>query len=130
MSDGKNILETFRDVAQDILVPRLKALEVEMESLRVESKMTSEAIREEMRLTSSAIREEMKLNSQLLREEMKFRYEALEKTIAEGNERLAQLVRHGDEINEKSVQALSEKLDGSIPIRERLAAIEARLPRQ
>jgi hypothetical protein len=68
MSDGKNILETFRDVAQDLLVPPLKALEVEMKSLRIESNVTGEAIREEMRLTNSAIREEMKLNSQLLRE--------------------------------------------------------------
>jgi hypothetical protein len=68
MSDGKNILETFRDVAQDLLVPPLKALEVEMKSLRIESNGTGEAIREEMRLTNSAIREEMKLNSQLLRE--------------------------------------------------------------
>jgi hypothetical protein len=43
---------------------------------------------------------------------------------------MEQLIRHGDERNERAILALERKLDDAIEIRERLAAIEARLPRQ
>jgi hypothetical protein len=108
MTAGKDIIETFRDVAQDLLVPELKAVKVSVDSLRIE-----------MKLTTEAIREEMKLNSQLLREEMKFRHESLEQTIRESKERHSQEIR-----------SLSDKIDERMQVRERLAALEARLPKQ
>jgi hypothetical protein len=108
MSSTKNVLETFRDVVQDLLVPELKAVKVSVDSLRVEMKMSNDAMRAEMRLTTEAIREEMKL-----------RTDSLEKLILLGNEANRQLV-HG----------LSDKFEVAVEVRERLANLEARLPRQ
>jgi hypothetical protein len=54
-----------------------------------------------------------------LRTEMKLR-----------DEKMEQIVRTGDEKNEQAIRTLSEKLDFAIDIRERLASLEARLPRQ
>jgi len=46
------------------------------------------------------------------------------------DEKMEQLIRHGDEKNEQAILTLARTLDESVEIRERLAAIEARLPRQ
>jgi hypothetical protein len=54
-----------------------------------------------------------------LRTEMKLR-----------DEKMEQLVRTADEKNEQAIRTLSQKLDFAIDIRERLASLEARLPRQ
>lgn len=75
VATAKNVVESLRDVMQDLLVPELKALKVSMDSMR---------------------------------SEMKIR----------------------DEKNEQAMRHLSEKLDFAIDIRERLASLEARLPRQ
>jgi hypothetical protein len=72
---AKNIVESLREVVQDLLVPELKALKVSMDSIRSE-------------------------------------------------------MRVRDEKNEQSLRHLSEKLDFAIDIRERLASLEARMPRQ
>jgi hypothetical protein len=93
MSPAKNIVESFREVVQDLLVPELKALKVSVES--VHSEMS------------------------YLRSEMILRDEKLEQSIRIGLESATAAIRH-----------LSDKLDDAIEIRERLAAIEARLPRQ
>ncbi len=53
-----------------------------------------------------------------LRSEMKLR-----------DERMEQLIRSGDERNEQAIRNLSERLNLAIDIRERLASLEARLPR-
>ena len=119
MADGKNVFESFREVVQDLLVPELKAVKVSIDSLRTEMKMSNEATRGEM-----------KINNDALREEMKFRYEALEKMIANSHDSLAQLIRQSEERNERSIQVLAEKFDGSVQIRERLATLEARMPKQ
>ena len=72
---AKNIVESFRDVVQDLLVPELKAIKANMESMS---------------------------------REMRIR----------------------DEKNDQAFRHLSEKLDFAIDIRERLATLEARMPRQ
>jgi hypothetical protein len=72
---AKNIVESLRELIQDILVPELKALKASMD----------------------AIRSEMKVR---------------------------------DEKNEQAMRYLAEKLDFAIDIRERLASLEARMPRQ
>ena len=54
-----------------------------------------------------------------LRSEMKLRGEKME-----------QLIRSGDQKNEQAIRDLSDRLDFAIDIRERLASLEARLPRQ
>ncbi len=46
------------------------------------------------------------------------------------DEKMEQLVRSGDDKNTQALANLSQKLDFAIDIRERLASLEARLPRQ
>ena len=100
----KNVVESFRDVVQDLPVPELKAVKVSVESLHNEM---------------GCLRAEMKSSLDSLRTEMKLR-----------DEKMEQLIRSGDDRNERALHVLSEKLDDSIEIRTRLANLEARLPRQ
>jgi hypothetical protein len=72
---AKSIVESLREVVQDLHLPELKALKVSMDSMRSE-------------------------------------------------------LRVRDEKNEQALRHLSEKLDFAIDIRERLASLEARMPRQ
>ena len=97
---AKTIVDSVRDVVQDLLVPELKSFQVSIDSLRTE--MAS------IRIEMGSIRTEMKLR----------------------DDKMEQIVRSGDEKNEQAIRNLSEKLDFAIDIRERLASIEARLPRQ
>jgi hypothetical protein len=90
---AKNIVESFRDVVQDLLVPELKAVKVSAESLHGEM---------------SYLRGEVKSSFGSLRQEMQLR----------------------DEMHMQTMRTLSEKLDYAIDIRERLASLEARMPRQ
>ena len=90
---AKNVVESFRDVVQDLLVPELKAVKVSVDALHSEVGY--------------------------LRMELKLR-----------DEKLEELIRHGVERNERAIQGLGQRLDDAIEVRERLAAIEARLPRQ
>ena len=83
---GKNIVESFREVVQDLLVPEMKAV-----------KLSVDALRSEM----------------ILRDD-----------------RLEQSIRFGLENTSQAIRNLSEKLEFAIDIRERLAALEARTPRQ
>jgi hypothetical protein len=46
----RNAVESLRDIVQDLLVPELKALKVEMSAIRGEMTMGFESIRTEMRL--------------------------------------------------------------------------------
>jgi hypothetical protein len=86
MSSTRNVIETFRDAVQDLLVPELKAVKISVDALRAE---------------------------------MKPRHDNLEKAI-----------QHSDESNKQMIRNVSEKLDYAIDIRERLATIEARMPKQ
>ena len=97
MSSTKNVLETFRDVAQDLLVPELRAVKVSVDSLRSEFKQSHDSLREEMRL----------------------RHDNLER-----------MIKYGDDRNEQLIRALADKLDVAIDVRERLANIESRMPKQ
>ena len=86
MAITKNMVESLREVVQDLLVPELKSVKVSIDSLRTEMQLR--------------------------------------------DERTQQIIRSGDEKNENAIRSLSEKLDFAIDIRERLASLEARLPRQ
>ena len=83
---AKNIVESFREVVQDLLVPELKAVRVSVDSMKVEMQLRDEKVHTELRLR--------------------------------------------DERMQESIRGLSQKLDFPIDIRERLAALEARLPGQ
>ncbi len=94
---AKSVVDSLREVMQDLLVPELKAVKDSVDSLR----------------------NEMKTSLDSLRSEMKVR-----------DEKMEHIVRLGDEKNEQAIRNLSERLDSAIDIRERLASLEARLPRQ
>lgn len=82
----KTVVDSLREVMQDLLVPELKAVKVSVDSLRNEMKTSLDSMRQEMHLR--------------------------------------------DEMSAQAMRSLSEKLDFAIDIRERLASLEARLPRQ
>ena len=111
MVAAKNVLETFRDVVQDLLVPELKAVKVSVDSLRDDMK----TMRDEMK----ELRVDIRQSNETMREEMKLRHDNLERMIT-----------YGDLRNEQLIKSLAEKFDVAVEIRERLATIEARMPRK
>jgi hypothetical protein len=78
---AKNAVESLRDIVQDLLVPELKSIKVEMEGIRTEMRLRDEK-------------------------------------QTEATKHLAD-----------NIKQLSDKLDYTLQIRERLASIEARLAR-
>jgi DNA-binding ferritin-like protein len=90
---AKNVVESLRDIVQDLLVPEFKALKVSVD-----------AMREDMR----ELRADLKDSAESLRTEMKLR----------------------DDRQDQAMRNLTEKLSFAIDIRERLASLEARMPRQ
>ncbi len=57
----RNAVESLREIVQDLLVPELKAIKVELEGLRNEMRSSNDAIRTEMRSSNEALRTEMRL---------------------------------------------------------------------
>ena len=90
---AKNVVESFRDAVQDLLMPEFKAL-----------KISVDALREDMH----ELRADMKESADSPRTEMKLR----------------------DDRQDQAMRNLTEKLSFAIDIRERLASLEARMPRQ
>ena|SRR5271163_3421494 len=94
---AKSVIDSLRELLQDILVPELKALRVSMDSMRTE---------------------------------MQLRDEKTQESIQHLDRRTQESILHLDQRTQESGRHLSEKLDYAIDIRERLIALEARLPRQ
>jgi len=148
MSAAKNVVESLRDVVQDLLVPELKAVKVSVDSLhteisylRGEMKLREEKMEQlihagDARLEQLLIKgddrlEQIIINGEERLEQLTITGDGrLEQLIVAGHERLEQIIRSGDEKSEQAVRDLGQRLDDAIEIRERLAAIEARLPRQ
>ncbi len=125
----KNAVESLRDIVQDLLVPELKALKVEMEALRTEVRSGDDALRVEMKLRDenqtraiNSLAEEVRIRgeqqadaTQALRIETGLRFEQQ----AEGLQALR---------TEMSLRF--EHLDGRLgtllEVRERLAVLEDR----
>jgi hypothetical protein len=105
---AKTVVDSFREALQDLLVPELKALRVSFDSLRTEMHLRTDGLQKEMQLRDDSLRAELKLRDEKLRAE----------------------IQSGDAATQELVRSLSQKLDFAIDIRERLAALEARLPRQ
>jgi hypothetical protein len=72
----------------------------------------------------------VKVSVDSLRNEMKTSLDSLCQEMRLRDEKMEQLVRSGDEKNEQAIRSLSQRLDYAIDIRERLASLEARMPRQ
>jgi hypothetical protein len=90
---AKNIVESFREVVQDLLVPELRAIKVLAETAHADSRQ---------------LRSDLKESLDSLRNEMRIR----------------------DERQSEGIRGLAKQLDFAIDIRERLASLEARMPRQ
>lgn len=101
---AKTIIDSFRDAVQDLLVPELKALRVSVDSLKTEMLLRNDKLQESI----DATRVELRQSADSAKAELRLR----------------------DERMQESIRGLSQKLDFAIDIRERLAALEARLPRQ
>ena len=106
---------TFRDAIQDLLVPELRSLKVSMEGIRTEMQLRDE--RQTVALQSQGERQTAALQAQGER-------------LTQAIEALTHEVRLRDENQSKAMASLSQKLDFAIDIRERLAHVEARLPKQ
>jgi hypothetical protein len=106
-SSTRTVVDSFREAIQDLLVPELKALRVSVDSLRTEMHLRTDSLQREMQLRDETLRAELKLRDENLRAE----------------------IHAGDKITQDALQALSQKLDFAIDIRERLVALEARLAR-
>lgn len=99
----KNAVESLRDIVQDLLVPELKSIKVELEAMRTEMRLRDEKQTE----ATHALRGELRSGLDALRIEMQIR----------------------DEKQTASNQALSDKLGVLIEVRERLAVLEDRAKR-
>jgi len=114
---SKKVLESFRDVVQDLLVPELKAMKVSLDLVRVETRLGDEKLEQSVRLgnekTEAAIRH-LADRFDSLREEIKLRDAALERMIA-----------YGDQRNEQLILSFSQKFGDTMELRERLARLEA-----
>ncbi len=123
---AKNAVGSFREVVQDLLVPELKAVKVSVDSLhseigflRSETKVSLDSLRSETKVALDSLRSETKVSLDSLRSELKGSLDSLREEV-----------KLRDEISSQGMRNLSEKLDFAIDIRERLATLEARLPRQ
>jgi hypothetical protein len=121
MIASKNAFESFRDVVQDLLVPELKALKVSVDSMREDMNyMRADigSLRTDLRQSHEALRSDLRQSHEALRDEIKLRDAANERMIA-----------YGDQRNEQLILSFIEKFDKAMDVRERLAAMEAKLPK-
>jgi hypothetical protein len=134
---AKSIVDSFREMAQDLLVPELKAVRVSVDGLRTEMQLRDEKLADSV----EAVRTKLSDSVEALRTEMRLRDERTQESIRHLDERTTALILHLDEKTQQSIRALddrtqsslerlAQRLDLAIDIRERLAALEARSPKQ
>jgi hypothetical protein len=112
---AKNIVGSFREAIQDLLVPEFRALRVSVDSVRTGMQLREDKLQESI----NAVRTEMQLRDESLRREMQLR-----------DSRTQELIQQLDARTQESICVLSQRLDYAIDIRERLISLEARLSRQ
>lgn len=136
-------MNTFREAVQDMLVPEIRSMKVSMDALTAELRLRDAtqttnlgALRDELRLRDAtqttnleALREELRLrdatqtkNLESLREELRLRTDSLKEELRNRTDSLQTEMRAG-------FKRIDETIGTQIDVRERLASIEARLPR-
>ncbi len=95
----KNAVESLREIVQDLLVPELKAIKVELDSQRRETQTRFDSLHTELKVTTGALRAE----TEALRVELRLR----------------------DDKQSQALQAISDKMGTLMEVRERLAVLEA-----
>jgi ferritin-like metal-binding protein YciE len=100
----RNAVESLREIAQDIIVPDMKAIKMEVESHRRETKSDIESLRNEVKTLGDSLRSEVKALGDSLRTEMRLR----------------------DEKQTQALQAISDEVGYAMDVFERLAVLEDR----
>ncbi len=116
---AKNAVESLRDVVQDLLVPELKAIKSELESIRRENRSELDSLHTEVRSGDEATRNELRAG-----------YEALRNELRAGDEAIRTELRLRDEKQAQAIEALSDKVGYMLHVRERLAVLEDRAKRE
>jgi hypothetical protein len=101
---AKNIVESFREVVQDLLLPEFKALKATAEAQREDSRQ----LRSDLKDSVGGLRIEIRESLDALRNEMRIR----------------------DDRQTDAIRSLTKQFDFAVEARERLASLEARMPRQ
>ena len=101
----------LREVIQDLVAPDLRAIKVSVDALAQELKLRTESLASEMKLRSEGLQEQIKQ----LREEVRLR--------DENQGKMLQLIA-------TDIKGLSQKFDFTNDLRERVASLEARTPKQ
>jgi hypothetical protein len=121
----KSSVESLREIVQDLLVPELKAVKAEISSMRSEMTTGLDAVRTEMRL-----RDEKQTQAlQYLDEKQTQAFLRLDEKHSAAFKHLDEKMSDSTKHIWDGIQQLSAKMDSSVEFRERLASIEARLPR-
>jgi hypothetical protein len=121
-ASAKTIVESLREIAQDILVPEVKSIKISIEALRTEMHWGDEKLQGSI----DALRTEMQVRDGKLQDSV----DALRSEMQLRDDRLHNELRLRDEQMKEANRTVSQKLDFAIDIRERLAVLEARMPRQ
>lgn len=95
----------MRELIQDLVTPDLKA-----------TKASVEALQSELRLRTDSLSQEMKIRFESLQEELRLRDSIQSKSMQQLTDAIRELTRKVDAV--------------TIDLRERVAVLEARLPRQ
>jgi DNA repair exonuclease SbcCD ATPase subunit len=110
----KSSIDSVREIVQDFLVPELKAVKVSIESLQIEMRLRDEK-------QTQAI---MHLDDKLT-QSTKNLGDKLTQSTRNLDDKLTQSTQYLSE----NIRQISDKIDSSAELRERLASLEARLPR-
>jgi hypothetical protein len=99
----KSSIDSVREIVQDFLVPELKAVKVSIESLQIEMRLRDEK-------QTQAIMH-------------------LDDKLTQSTKNLDDKLTQSTQYLSENIRQISDKIDSSAELRERLASLEARLPR-
>jgi hypothetical protein len=116
---AKSVIDSLREVLQDILEPELKALRVSVDSMRTEMQLRDEKTQESVR--------HLDLRTQ---ESIRHLDERTTALILHLDEKTQQSIKALDDRTQSSLEKLAQRLDLALDIRERLAVLEAGSPKQ
>ena len=106
----KNAVESLREIVQDLLVPELKAIKVELDSQRRETQARSDSLHTELKVRTEGISTELKVTTDAVRAD---------------TEALRVEMRLRDEKQSQALPAISKKMGTLMEVPERLAVLEA-----
>jgi hypothetical protein len=112
----------LREIIQDLVAPDLRAIKVSVDGLAQEIKLRTDALAQEIKTRTEALSNEMKLRHEGLQEELRMLRD--EMRLRDENQGKMLYLMATD------IKSLAQKFDLTNDLRERIASIEARMPRQ